>query len=217
MITTHNQPFLYLNIEAPAGESVLAQLKQALGTGAVGAVLIQPPIAPTNSAAILKPLIALTQQHGVAALLASEPALARQLGADGVHVPWSNGVVEAFGEARDALVPPLMVGADAGRSRHEAMQIGEGGADYVAFGIPAHVEDRERARERRLELVSWWAEIFEIPMVAFDVETPAEAADLIQEGADFIAITLPPDIPASGIPAWISSFSTLHPTHRHPD
>jgi thiamine-phosphate pyrophosphorylase len=89
---------------------------------------------------------------------------------------------------------------DAGRSRHEAMVAGEGGADYVAFGIPANVEDREKAHRRRCELTAWWSEIFEVPVVAFDVATAEEAGQLASAGADFIALTLPAHEPpaASG-------------------
>ncbi len=79
----------------------------------------------------------------------------------------------ATAQAREILGGRFIVGADAGRSRDDAMTLGEAGADYVGFGIPAHVEDRETARERRLDLVAWWSEIFEVPCVAFDVERRA--------------------------------------------
>ncbi len=89
--------------------------------------------------------------------------------------------------------PGIIVGADAGRTRHDAMEIGEAGADYVAFGIPPHVEDRARAAERQIDLVSWWSELFEIPCVAFDVADAAQAERLVGVGCDFISVTIKTD------------------------
>ncbi len=83
-----------------------------------------------------------------------------------------------------------IVGVDVGRSRHDAMTLAEAGADYIAFGIPPHVEDRAASAARRLELVAWWSEIFEIPCVAFDVDTADDATALAGAGADFVAMRL---------------------------
>ena len=85
-----------------------------------------------------------------------------------------------------------IVGADAGISRHDAMTVAEDGADYIAFGAPAHLKDRDKAKERRDELIAWWAEIFQAPCIALDVETAAEAEALRKARADFVAIKLPP-------------------------
>jgi thiamine-phosphate pyrophosphorylase len=82
------------------------------------------------------------------------------------------------------------------------MTLGEAGADYVGFGIPALVEDRETARERRLELVAWWSEIFEVPCVAFDVEADEDAGLLAQAGADFVALRVPATASINELSRW---------------
>jgi len=69
--------------------------------------------------------------------------------------------------------------------------LAEAGADYIAFGAPAHLNGRDKGRVRRDELVAWWAEIFEVPCVAFDVETGEEAERLTRAGAEFVAVELP--------------------------
>ena len=74
----------------------------------------------------------------------------------------------------------------------DAMTLAEDGADYIAFGIPPHVEDRAAAAARRLELVAWWGEIFEMPCVAFDVDNIEEAIALAGAGADFVAVRAMP-------------------------
>ena len=106
----------------------------------------------------------------IAALIEGDAQLARTLRADGVHLPWSKDTAARYGEAREMLGTRYIVGIDVGRSRHDAMTLAEEGADYIGFGIPPHVEDRSAAAARRLELVSWWSEIFEVPCVAFDVD-----------------------------------------------
>jgi thiamine-phosphate pyrophosphorylase len=70
------------------------------------------------------------------------------------------------------------------------MELGEAGAVYVAFGIPANVQDREGADERRLALISWWSELFGVPCVAFNVATADEAHRLAEAGADFVSLTV---------------------------
>src|SRR5512144_3125954 len=177
-----------------------AAVETLLASAPVAAVLIAPDGAPLD-AAHTKPIVDLVQARGVAALIEADAALARILRADGVHLPWSKDVVGRYGTAREILGGRFIVGADAGRFRDDAMTLGEAGADYVGFGIPGHVEDRQTARERQLELVAWWAEIFEPPCVAFDVETIEDAARLVGAGADFVALR-PPSTMAAELARW---------------
>lgn len=133
-------------------------------------------------------LIAAVQARGAAALIDGDATLARAVGADGVHIPWSQSPIEAYATARKAVGPDMIAGADAGRSRHDAMELGEAGADYVAFGIPAHVEDRATAKRRQVELISWWSGVIEVPCVAYDIDDAEQARNAAEAGADFIAI-----------------------------
>lgn len=181
----------------------LARIQAACRTGRVSTVLLETDGESPPSA--IAALIAEIQKLGIAALV-TDPALARVVKADGVHVPASKSIAEAYREARETLSGRLIAGADAGRSRHDAMTLGEAGADYVAFGIPPHVEDRETAADRRRDLVAWWTEIFEVPCVAFDVATPADAEDLIEAGADFIAVRLPDAQDAAATAAYLAPF-----------
>ena len=66
------------------------------------------------------------------------------------------------------------------------MALGELGADYVAFGSDAALGAAEC--EERAELIAWWSETFEVPCVAWNVETPVEAERLARLGADFVAL-----------------------------
>jgi thiamine-phosphate pyrophosphorylase len=179
---------LYVIVEADEGARERAEA--ALGEAGIACLLIAPPAAGTLAADRVKPLIEAAQAHEVAALVADDVELARIVRADGVHLGPRRDLAEAYEGARSLLGQRAIVGVDAGISRHDAMTSAEAGADYIAFGAPAHLKDRDKARARRDELIAWWAEIFEVPCVALDIETPREAEELARAGADFIAIRL---------------------------
>jgi thiamine-phosphate pyrophosphorylase len=207
MASTGHKAELYLVVAADGRPDAADRLRAALAAAEVSSILIVRSEGAAFDAATVKPLVDAAQKAGVAALLGGEAQLARTLKADGIHIPWSENAGEAYEEARDILGTRFIVGIDVGRSRHDAMSFGELGADYVAFGIPAHVEDRARAAERRLDLVTWWSEIFEVPCVAFDVDTPADVEALAAAGADFVAVTLPGDLASDAIAPWLAGIA----------
>lgn len=143
------------------------------------------------AASALKPLVELAQSRGAATLIADDARLARTLAADGVHLSWSPDLAERYTAARSNLGPDAIVGIEAGGSRHDAMVLGEAGADYIAFAAPPLAHDDAEHAELQADLIAWWSELFEVPCVAFGVTGPEEAADLASDGADFIAIALP--------------------------
>ncbi len=125
-------------------------------------------------------LLPLAHGRGVPLVLEGRADLAAAEGCDGVHLP-----AEARGVAavRRALGADAIVGAAAGQSRHVAMEAGEAGADYVAFGLfdPAPEPPAE-------ELLEWWQEMMELPCVALGGVTLENAALLAAAGADFLAL-----------------------------
>jgi thiamine-phosphate pyrophosphorylase len=179
------QSRLYLVVAAGSAPESVAAL---LGAAGAATLLITRSGEAALTAAEARPLVELAQKKDVAALIDGDAQLARTLRADGVHLPWSKDIAAQYAEAREVLGTRYIVGVDVGRSRHDAMSLAEDGADYIGFGIPSHVEDRDTAGDRRRELISWWSEIFEVPCVAFDVETADEAQILAGAGADFVAM-----------------------------
>lgn len=196
---TVSETRIYFVVEASADPQAVERLIAAADPAAL---LVVPGPSAALDARAARPLVEGAQARGIAALIADDAELACTLRADGVHLRWHENIIARYGEARDILGRRYVVGADAGRSRHDAMTLGEAAADYVAFGIPPHVEDRAAARARRLELIGWWSEIFEVPCVAFDVETVAEARALAEAGADFVALAVPTKLPADELARW---------------
>ena len=98
----------------------------------------------------------------VAIVIASHIGLAERLGLDGVHLPDGARSVR---KARKALGPDAIIGAFCGQSRHEGMNAGEAGADYIAFG-PVGATGLGDGQQAEPELFSWWSEMIELPVVA---------------------------------------------------
>jgi len=188
---------LYAVVEA--GEAAPERLGVALGAVPIASVLIVPTAGTSLEAGSAQPLVEMAQKADAAVLLAGDAQLARTLRADGVHLNVGKDLLGAYEAARAILGNRGIVGIDAGISRHDAMTLAEAGADYIAFGAPPHLKDRDKARARRDELIGWWGEIFEVPCVAFDVETREEAEALSRAGADFIAIRLAADATPAAI------------------
>ena len=66
------------------------------------------------------------------------------------------------------------------------MLAGEAGADYVMFG-EVGAGQRRPSFEAIIERVEWWADLFQIPCVAF-AATPEEVGEFAKAGADFVAV-----------------------------
>lgn len=184
MSNPHAESRLIVTIEVGAGAP--ERLSAVLAAVKIASVIVAPVAQQALDAAGAMPLVAAAQKAGAAALIQDDARLARTLKADGVHLPVCDSPDAAFSEARDIVGGQAIVGMDAGRSRHDAMSAGEDGADYVGFGIPAFVKERDEAIERRAEMIAWWGDIFEVPCVAFDVESAEEARRLALLGADFV-------------------------------
>ena len=139
-----------------------------------------------EAAKLAEPLQRICADREVAFIVNDSIALAKRLGADGVHLGQDDGDPR---EARDVLGLSAQIGVTCHDSRHLAMDAGEAGADYVAFG--AFYPTTTKAVRHRPEpaILSWWATMFEIPSVAIGGITPANAPPLVAAGADFLAVS----------------------------
>ncbi|MDQ0564998.1 thiamine phosphate synthase [Erythrobacter citreus] len=139
-----------------------------------------------EAARLAEPLQAICAARDVAFIVNDDVALAKRLGADGVHLGQGDGDVR---DAREELGREAQIGVTCHASRHLAMEAGEGGADYVAFG--AFFDSTTKASEHRPEpeILEWWSTVFEIPCVAIGGITPANCAPILAAGADFLAVS----------------------------
>jgi thiamine-phosphate pyrophosphorylase len=131
-------------------------------------------------------LLPLCAAHAVAFILNDRADLAAACGADGVHLGQEDGSVA---DVRARLGHEAQIGVTCHGSRHLAMEAGEAGANYVAFG--AFFETGTKAVKHRAtpEILSWWTAISPIPCVAIGGITPANCRPLVEAGADFLAVS----------------------------
>ena len=178
---------LYLISPLEVGGGFPDRLERALGAGPVAAFQFRVKGIDQHKAAVLaEPLQRICAAHDVAFIVNDSISLAKRLGADGVHLGQGDGDVR---EARAALGPAAQIGVTCHDSRHLAMEAGEAGADYVAFG--SFFETTTKAVSHRPEpvILSWWSALFEVPCVAIGGITPANARPLVEAGADFLAVS----------------------------
>ncbi len=129
----------------------------------------------------LRPIV---QAAGVAFILNDRPDLAAELGCDGVHIGQEDA---SYAEAR-SLLPDGIVGVTCHDSRHLAMEAGEAGADYVAFGAFFPTQTKDAKTRADIEILRAWSEATIVPCVAIGGITVANAPALIEAGADFLAV-----------------------------
>lgn len=180
------------------------RLKAALNGGPVAAFQLRLKGIPDDEVLrACEALLPVCKAADVAFLLNDRADLAKQAGADGVHLGQSDG---SIAEARELLGRDAQIGRTCHDSRHLAMEAGEQGADYVAFGAFYETKTKPSNYRPAPEILTWWTTISQLPCVAIGGITPANAAPIVAAGADFIAVVnavwLHPDGPGAGVKAF---------------
>jgi len=139
-----------------------------------------------KAAEILLPIV---HEHDAAFILNDRADLAMKCGADGIHLGQDDMPVK---DARKILGKDRIIGKSAHASKHLAMEAGEDGADYVAFGAfyPTTSKPKEKIEKWGVPepaILTWWQENTVLPCVAIGGITPANCWPLVAAGADFIA------------------------------
>lgn len=178
---------LYLISPLDVSGGFADRLARALDAGPVAAFQFRVKGVDQHAAAALaEPLQRICGDRDVAFLINDSISLAKRLGADGVHLGQGDGDPR---EARSVLGPTAQIGVTCHDSRHLAMEAGEAGADYVAFGAFYPTTTKEVRHHPDPAILSWWTTVFEIPCVAIGGITPANARPLVEAGADFLAVS----------------------------
>ncbi len=195
---------LYLISPLDVGGNFPDRLREAFAAGPVAAFQFRVKDVDQHAAARLaEPLQRICADHDVAFIVNDSMALAKRLGADGVHLGQEDGDPR---EARALLGPSAQIGITCHDSRHLAMEAGEAGADYVAFGSFFPTTTKEVRHRPDPSILSWWTTLFELPCVAIGGITPDNGRVLVDAGADFLAacgaVWQHPEGPGAGVSAF---------------
>lgn len=185
-MTSQSSPTRLMLVTPPVAdaEAIAFRLMQAFAGGDVAAVLLRLAEGDDRSKIErVKRLSGPVQAANVALVVEASPLIATRGGADGVHL---NEGTEAIAEARSSLRNERIIGAGNLRARHDAMDAGEAGVDYVMFGEP-RADGSVPPLPAVIERAGWWADIFETPCVAYAPDADSLPA-LAETGAEFIAL-----------------------------
>jgi len=130
-------------------------------------------------------LVALCRRFGTPLIVNDDLRLADLTDADGVHLGRDDGSVR---EARIILGRDKFIGASCYQSLDLALAAQAAGADYVAFGSFFASPTKPAAARARLDLLREAAPVIHVPLVAIGGITLANAPQLLDAGADCLAV-----------------------------
>lgn len=203
------KPACQLYLVSPDGidEAFAATLEQALSGGPVAAFQLRlKGRGDEDVLRVAAALLPVCRASGCAFILNDRMDMAQACGADGVHLGQSDGDPR---EARALLGPTAQIGRTCHDSRHLAMDAGEAGCDYVAFGAFYETTTKPSSYRPDPSILAWWDRLTGIPSVAIGGITPENGRILIDAGADFLAVCQGVWSRPEGPPAAVAAFNAL--------
>lgn len=163
------------------GAQLLDSAARALAGGAVAVQYRAKTRADRETAGAL---VDLCRSHGALLIVNDDPKLAVDVAADGVHLGRADGSIE---QARRLLGSDRIVGVSCYGDLDRAEAFARAGADYLAFGSMYASPTKPHAHRCAPEVLGA-ARRFGRPVVAIGGITLARAPELIDAGADLLAV-----------------------------
>lgn len=170
--------------DEPDTDRLLARVRPLLATGVTWLQYRQKTADDALRHAQAAALQAACADAGVPLIINDDVALARAVGAAGVHLGEDDGDIAA---ARAALGPQAIVGASCYDELARAQQAVASGASYVAFGAFFPTQSKQTTRRATPGLLAQAASLG-VPRVAIGGITPDNMGPLVAAGADLIAV-----------------------------
>lgn len=171
--------------EEPDTDRLLLRVRAALAGGAT-AIQYRAKDAPRALRRDqARALAELCRAYQAPLIVNDDVDIAREAGADGVHLGADDGDLAA---ARNLLGPDKLLGASCYNRLDLAISAQAAGADYVAFGAVFTSPTKRAAVHAPLALFAQARRVVRLPLVAIGGITPENAAAVIAAGADALAV-----------------------------
>ena len=130
-------------------------------------------------------LLTLCHTLNIPLIINDDVNLAKQIGADGVHLGSDDCDIE---QARQQLGDNMLIGVSCYNNFEQAIDAVKRGADYIAFGRFFLSSTKPDAIQADMPLLQRAKQELSVPIVAIGGITPENGASLIEAGADALAV-----------------------------
>ena len=131
-------------------------------------------------------LIKVTKKYNVPLIINDSPELAKEIGADGVHL---GGDDKSIKDAREILGANSIIGATCYNEIERGLKAVEDGADYVAFGTPYYTPTKPERQPTSIDTLKEAVSLINtIPVFAIGGITKENAEPILETGVDGVAV-----------------------------
>ena len=170
--------------DEPDTGRLLARVEPVLATGPCWLQYRNKPAGSAKRLEQARALLPACARHGVPLLVNDDWQLAEEIGAAGAHLGEGDGVIA---EARAAMGATAVLGASCYDDMARARAAVDAGASYVAFGAFFPSSTKPAARRATPALLAQ-ARGLGVPVVAIGGVTPDNGRQLVEAGADLLAV-----------------------------
>lgn len=167
-------------------ERFAATVEEAIRGGASVVQLREKGSPEDETIELGKALLELTRKYGVPLIINDSAELAREIGADGVHLGENDPKVA---HAREMLGEDKIIGVSCYGKIERGIDAERDGADYVAFGTPFFTPTKPERTPTSFDVLrEAVSRIKNIPIFAIGGITPENAGSVLETGVDGIAV-----------------------------
>jgi thiamine-phosphate pyrophosphorylase len=169
--------------EHKSAQRIIAEVEKVILGGAV--VVQYRDKNPKNAVLLADGLVKVCHRHQIPLIINDDIALAAQVGADGVHLGQEDGTIA---QARQRLGNNAIIGVSCYNSIEKAIIAERQGANYVAFGRFFPSSSKPLAAPAELNTLFDARQVLKIPIVAIGGILPENGSQLLNAGADLLAV-----------------------------